>query len=77
MMKKKIYRKSSEREKDTAKNRRRSKRTKKEESAVASIQFNPTKEIEINHTPEMRGAFAEMAKKGTIRFTSYSTTEKE
>ena len=34
-------------------------------------------DVSIRHTPEMRGDFAQLAKKGTIRFTSYSTTEKE
>jgi hypothetical protein len=41
------------------------------EPAVASIQIDPTKEVEIRHTPELRGGFAALAKKGTIRFTSY------
>jgi copper(I)-binding protein len=48
-----------------------------QETAITSIQTDPSKEVEINHTLEMRGGFAEMAKKGTIRFTSYNTTEKE
>jgi hypothetical protein len=47
------------------------------EPEVTSIQTDPTKAVEINHTPELRGGFAAMAKKGTIRFTSYNTTEKE
>jgi hypothetical protein len=41
------------------------------EPAVTSIQTNQSKSVEIRHTPELRGAFAAMAKKGTIRFTSY------
>jgi hypothetical protein len=47
-----------------------------QEAAITSIQIDPSKEVEINHTPELRGGFAAMAKKGTIRFTSYKTTEK-
>jgi hypothetical protein len=30
--------------------------------------------VEIRHTPPLRGGFAQLAKKGTIRFTSYNTT---
>jgi hypothetical protein len=41
------------------------------EPAVASIQSDQSKSVEIRHEPELRGAFAAMAKKGTIRFTSY------
>jgi hypothetical protein len=47
------------------------------EPAVTSIQTDQSKSVEIRHEPELRGAFAAMAKKGTIRFTSYQTTEKE
>jgi hypothetical protein len=45
------------------------------EPAAASIDVIP--EVSIRHEPELRGSFAQLAKKGTIRFTSYSTTEKE
>jgi hypothetical protein len=41
------------------------------EPAVTSIQTDQSKSVEIRHEPELRGAFAAMAKKGTIRFTSY------
>jgi hypothetical protein len=41
------------------------------EPAVASIQTDQSKSVEIRHQPELRGAFAAMVKKGTIRFTSY------
>jgi hypothetical protein len=36
-------------------------------------------EYQIFHLdePELRGGFAALAKKGTIRFTSYQTSEKE
>jgi hypothetical protein len=34
------------------------------------------KEVEIKREPELGGGFAQLAKKGTIRFTSYQTTEK-
>jgi hypothetical protein len=33
-------------------------------------------EVEIRHTPEIRGGFAELQKKG-IKITNYHTTEKE
>jgi uncharacterized Zn finger protein len=46
------------------------------EPAVASIQTDHSKEVEIRHIPELRGGFAELQKKG-LRFTSYNTTEKE
>jgi ribosomal protein L37AE/L43A len=41
------------------------------EPAVTSIQTDQSKSVEIRHEPELRGAFAALAKKGTIRFTSY------
>jgi hypothetical protein len=44
--------------------------------AVTSIQTDQSKSVEIRHEPELRGAFAALAKKG-LRFTSYQTTEKE
>jgi hypothetical protein len=47
------------------------------EPAVTSIQTDQSKSVEIRHEPELRGGFAALAKKGTIRFTSYQTTEKE
>jgi hypothetical protein len=43
---------------------------------VASIQTDITKEVEIRHTPEIRGGFAELQKKG-LKITDYRTTEKE
>jgi hypothetical protein len=46
------------------------------EPAVASIQTDITKEVEIRHTPEIRGGFAELQKKG-LRIKDYHTTEKE
>jgi hypothetical protein len=46
------------------------------EPAVASIQTDPSKEVEIRHTIPLRGGFEALSKKG-LRFTSYSTTEKE
>jgi hypothetical protein len=47
------------------------------EPAVTSIQTDFRKEVEIRHEPELRGGFAQLVKKGIIRFTSYNTTEKE
>jgi DNA-directed RNA polymerase subunit RPC12/RpoP len=46
------------------------------EAAVTSIQTNMADEVEIRHTPEIRGGFAELQKKG-IKITNYHTTEKE
>jgi hypothetical protein len=39
------------------------------EPAVTSIGMTP--DVSIRHEPELKGGFAQMAKKGTIRFTSY------
>ena len=39
------------------------------EPAVASIGSVP--DVSIHHEPELKGGFAALAKKGTIRFTSY------
>jgi hypothetical protein len=49
------------------------------EPAAVSLQYTAdlTDEVSIRHTPEMRGGFAQLAKKGTIKFTSYNTTEKQ
>jgi hypothetical protein len=41
------------------------------EPAVTTIQMDQSKNVEIRHEPELRGGFAALAKKGTIRFTSY------
>src|SRR5919106_3861335 len=41
------------------------------EPAVTSIQNTP--DVSIRHIPEMRGGFAQLAKKGTIRFIGYHT----
>jgi hypothetical protein len=46
-----------------------------EEAAITSIQNIP--DVSIKKEVELRGGFAELQKKGTIRFTSYQTTEKE
>jgi hypothetical protein len=46
------------------------------EPEVTSIQTDPSKEVEIRHTPPIRGAFAELQKKG-LRIKDYRTTEKE
>jgi ribosomal protein L37AE/L43A len=47
------------------------------EPAVTSIQTDQSKSVEIRHDPQLKGGFAQLAKKGTIRFTSYQTTERE
>lgn len=41
------------------------------EPAATSIQTNMPDEVEIRHEAEMRGGFAQLAKKGTVRFTSF------
>jgi hypothetical protein len=46
------------------------------EPAVTSIQNNMADEVEIRHTPPIRGGFAELQRKG-IKITNYHTTEKE
>jgi hypothetical protein len=43
------------------------------EPAIASI--GVTTDVSIRHTPELRGGFAQLAKKGIIHFTSNHTTE--
>jgi hypothetical protein len=45
------------------------------EPAIASIGAVP--DVSIRHEPELKGGYAQLAKKGTIRFTSYETTERE
>jgi hypothetical protein len=46
-----------------------------QEAAITSIDTAP--DVPIRHEPQLKGGFAQLAKKGTIRFTSYNTTEKE
>jgi hypothetical protein len=46
------------------------------ELAVASIQTDPSKEVEIRRVPPIRGGFAELQKRG-LKITDYRTTEKE
>lgn len=46
------------------------------EPAVTSIQTNMADEVEIRHTPPIRGGLAELQKKG-LKITDYHTTEKE
>jgi hypothetical protein len=46
------------------------------EPEVTSIQTDPSKEVEIRHTPPIRGGFLELQKKG-LRIKDYRTTEKE
>jgi hypothetical protein len=47
------------------------------EPAVTSIQTDFGKEVEIRHELELRGGFAQLAKKGTIRFTSYHDSSQQ
>ena len=49
---------------------------KNTEVCVTSIQTNMADEVEIRHTPEIRGGFAELQKKG-IKIKDYHTTEKQ
>jgi hypothetical protein len=46
------------------------------EPAVTSIQINMADEVEIRHTPPLRGGYAELQKKG-VKIKNYHTTEKE
>ena len=46
------------------------------EPAVTSIQTNMEDSVAIRHTPEIRGGFAELQKKG-IKIKDYHTTEKQ
>jgi hypothetical protein len=48
-----------------------------QEAAITSIQTDFGKEVEIRHELELRGSFAPLAKKGTIRFTSYSDSSQK
>jgi ssDNA-binding Zn-finger/Zn-ribbon topoisomerase 1 len=41
------------------------------ESAVSIVDIDYGQEVKIRHEPELKGGFAQLAKKGTIRFTSY------
>jgi hypothetical protein len=42
---------------------------RKQEAAITSVSTTP--DVSIRHEPELKGGFAALAKKGTIRFTSY------
>jgi hypothetical protein len=46
------------------------------EPAVTSIQNNMADEVEIRHTPPIRGGFKELQDRG-LKITSYKTNEKE
>ena len=46
------------------------------EPAATSIQTNMADEVEIRHTPPIRGGFAELQKK-RLKIKDYHTTEKE
>ena len=46
------------------------------EAAVTSIQTNMADEVEIRHTPPIRGGFKELQDRG-LKITSYRTDEKE
>ena|SRR5215211_2400937 len=42
-----------------------------QEPAAASVNIDVRKDVSIRHEPELKGGFAQLAKKGTIKFTSY------
>ena len=42
-----------------------------EETLVTCIQHDYNKDVEIRHTPELRGGIAALSKKGTIRITKF------
>lgn len=46
------------------------------EPAITSIGYNMEGEVEIQHTPPIRGGFAELQKKG-LRIKDYHTTERQ
>jgi hypothetical protein len=61
--------------KETKKKSRLGTQRNEVEPAVTSVGTIP--DVSIRHEPTLKGGFAALAKKGTIRFTSYQTTEKE
>lgn len=46
------------------------------EPAISIVNVDFSKDVEIRHTPPIRGGFAELQKKG-LKLTDYHTTEKE
>jgi uncharacterized Zn-finger protein len=62
-------------EDDTVRHKQRLSVPEETEPDIASVGTVP--DVSIRHEPELRGGFAGLAKKGTIHFTSYNTTEKE
>lgn len=46
------------------------------EAAISIVNVDYTKDVEIRHIPPIRGAFAELQKKG-LKIKDYHTTEKE
>jgi hypothetical protein len=52
-------------------------RNRREEIEPAITSTGTIPDVSIRHEPELRGGFAALSKKGTIRFTSCHTTEKE
>jgi hypothetical protein len=47
------------------------------EPVVATTLGMASSSVQFSHEPELTGDFAELPKKGIIRFTSYGSTEKE
>jgi hypothetical protein len=60
---------------DTVRHKQRISVPLETEPAISTTPGIP--DISIRKEPELRGGFAQLAKKGTIRFTDYHTTEKE
>jgi hypothetical protein len=46
------------------------------EPQITSIQIDPSKDVEIRHTPPIRGGFKALKDRG-LKITNYKTTEKE
>lgn len=46
------------------------------EPAISIVNIDLTKDVEIRHTPPIRGGLAELQKRG-LKITNYRTTEKE
>jgi hypothetical protein len=46
------------------------------DAAISIVNVDYTKDVEIRHTPPIRGGFAELQKKG-LKIKDYHTTEKK
>ena len=58
-------------EKDIIRHRQRLMPPVEPEPAATSIQYDFTKDVEIRHQPTLKDGAAQLAKRGTIKFTYY------